>query len=261
MRQELNFSRFEFRYMIDAEARVELENVLNFYMTLDPNVCAERHNRYFVRSLYFDDDLYTNSYEGSGAHALRRKYRIRTYTDSIDDESPVFLEVKGRTDEMTYKRRAALPRTIIRALEYGGCTLRGEFVKMAHKDPLFSSFNFDAKRMNLRPRLLVDYERRPYISTYSLDFRITFDSALELTVTDRLFERTADCQRLFMPGYSVVEIKFSKKMPSWFARLIGSYDLKPVAVSKYYKGMERTGLACKLVDDFRPRQDLKSNSL
>ena len=115
--------------------------------------------------------------------------------------------------------------------------------------------------MNLRPRLLVDYERRPYVSAYSPDFRVTFDSALELTVTDRLFDRTADCQRLFMPGYSVVEVKFSSKVPAWFERLMGSYDLKPVTVSKYHKGMERTGLACKLVDDLETRQSVKSNSL
>ncbi len=258
VRLQQKFLRYENRYMVDAETRVELENVLKFYMNLDPNVREERHNRYFVRSLYFDDDLYTNSYEGSDRHAARRKYRIRTYTDSINEESPVFLEVKGRSKERAYKRRVELPRTIIRALEYGGCTFRGEFVKLAHIDPLFSSFNFDVQRMNLRPRLLVDYERRPYISDYLSDFRITFDSALELIVTDRLFDSTADCQRLFMPGYSVMEIKFKVKMPAWFARLIGSFDLKPVADSKYYKGMERTGLACKLVDNFETGRDVRS---
>ncbi len=257
MRAEQKYSRFENRYAIDAEARVELENVLKFYMNLDPNVSAQRHNRYFVRSLYFDDDLYTNSYEKSAERRTRRKYRIRTYSESIDEESPVFLEVKGRSGELTYKRRAELPRTVIRALEYGGCTLRDEFVKRAHIDPLFSSFNFDVKRMNLKPRLLVDYERRPYVSSYFPGFRITFDSALELTVTDRLFDRTANCQRLFVPGYSVVEIKFGSRVPAWFARLIGSFGLKPVTASKYCKGMERTGLACKLVDDFQPKRAVR----
>ncbi len=243
---ELHFSRFEFKYVLNAEARAELESELGFFMALDPYVSKQRHQRYFVRSLYFDDEAFTHYYEKTDGVMVRRKYRIRTYTDSRTEECVIFLEVKGRYNALVYKHRVELPRTVIERLEHGSNEFVGEITRRVGDAPLFSAFLFDYFRMRLRPRVLIDYERRPYVSKYAPDFRVTFDESLDSTVTDRLFERPTDRQRVFLPGYSIVEVKFKRHIPAWFHRLIQSYGLKRVSVSKYCEGVERTGLADNL---------------
>ena len=243
MKPKLHFSRFEFKYVLSRDARRELESELGFFMALDPYVSERRHQRYFVRSLYFDDEVYSNYYEKIDGVMCRRKYRIRTYTDSKEEECVIFLEVKGRYNALVYKHRVELPRHIVHALENGPREFTDEMVKLAGTDELVTAFVFDCFRMRLEPRLLVDYERRPYVSKYAPDFRVTFDESLESTVTGRLFTGPTDRRRVFLPGYSVVEVKFKRHIPAWFHRLIQSYELQRVSVSKYCKGMERTGLA------------------
>ncbi len=244
MGTELHFSRFEFKYIMPRAQRLSFEGELLYFMSLDPHVSDRRHQKYFVRSLYFDDDALTFYYEKTDGVMIRRKYRIRTYTDEREEDSAIFLEMKGRYNSLVYKHRTPLPRSIIKSLDEGGGFVT-ECLRLG-KDPLVSGFLFDAIKMRLKPRVIIDYVRRPYVSKYAPDFRVTFDDSLESTVTGRLFGSQTDRRRLLLPGYSIVEVKFKRHIPSWFHRLIQSYELKRVSVSKYCKGMERTGLADNL---------------
>lgn len=245
MATELHFSRFEFKYIMHAELRNSFEGELQYFMGLDPHVSAVRRQKYFVRSLYFDDDALTFYYEKTDGVMIRKKYRIRTYTDDQEEDSAIFLEMKGRYNSLVYKHRTPLPRSIIKSLDEGGSALVTECLRLG-KDPLVSGFLFDAIKMRLKPRVLIDYARRPYVSRFAPDFRVTFDDSLESIVTGRLFGSHTDRKRLLLPGYSIVEVKFMRHIPSWFHRLIQSYELKRLSISKYCKGMERTGLADNL---------------
>ena len=40
-----------------------------------------------------------------------------------------------------------------------------------------------------------------------------------------------------------MEIKFDRRLPKWFHRLIQTYELERLSVSKFCLGMEATGLA------------------
>jgi hypothetical protein len=243
MKPKLHFSRFEFKYVLPLAQRSDLESELGYFMALDPYVSSKRHQKYFVRSLYFDDDSYTAYYEKTDGIMIRRKYRIRTYTDDSTEECVIFLEVKGRFNSLVYKHRVELPRSVVRSLEVGSEDFLSDLVRLNNSDDVATAFLFDSFRRRLKPRLLVDYERRPYVSKYAPDFRVTFDDSLETTVTGRLFSEPTDRQRITLPGFSIIEVKFKRHIPSWFHRLIQSYELHRISVSKYCKGMERTGLA------------------
>lgn len=245
MKPELHFSRFEFKYIMPRHLRQAFESELGYFMALDPYVSARRHQKYFVRSLYFDDEALTCYYEKTDGVMVRRKYRIRTYTDNRDEDTAIFLEMKGRYNALVYKHRISLPRRIIGDIEGDSRVLIKTLVSLK-QDTLLSAFIFDSLRMRLRPRMLIDYVRRPYVSRYAPDFRVTFDDSLESTVTGSLFNKVTDRKRAFLPGYSIVEVKFKRHIPSWFHRLIQSYELRRISVSKYCKGMERTGLADNL---------------
>lgn len=246
MQPKLHFLRFEFKYVLPAGLRREFESELGYFMALDPHVDGQRRQKYLVRSLYFDDDAYTCYYEKTDGVMSRRKYRIRTYTDRKDEECAVFLEVKGRYNALVYKHRVELPRGVIQNLEAGHCGFVNSLIGLDGRDDVVGGFLYDSFRMRLKPRLLVDYERRPYISRYAPDFRVTFDDTLSSTVTGELFGRGTERSRVLLPGYSVVEVKFKRHIPAWFHRLTQFYELRRVSVSKYCRGMERTGLADNL---------------
>lgn len=247
MKPKLHFSRFEFKYVLPATLRDEIERELGYFMSLDPYVEKQRRQKYFVRSLYFDDDVYTCYYEKTDGIAVRRKYRIRTYTNEKDKECVVFMEIKGRYNALVFKHRVQLPGKLTKSLEQGHGIFMAEIMKLADSgDNVITSFLFDAIRMRLKPKVLIDYDRRPYISKYDPEFRVTFDDSLGTVVTRKLFPDISDKERIFLPGYSIIEVKFKRLIPSWFHRIIQSYELRRVSVSKYCQGVERAGLALNL---------------
>ncbi|MFQ5464395.1 MAG: polyphosphate polymerase domain-containing protein [Thermodesulfobacteriota bacterium] len=246
MKAKLHFSRFEFKYILPTKRKEELERELRYFMALDPYVSARRRQKYFVRSLYFDDDVLTNYYEKTDGVMVRRKYRIRTYTDDRTEECVFFLEVKGRYNALVYKHRTPIARSFVDRLEHSHREFVEGLIDIVDQSEVIQGFLFDCFRMRLRPTALVDYERRPYVSRYAPDFRITFDDALESTYTKTLFSGPVDRRRIFLPGYSIVEVKFGRHIPSWFHRLIQSYELRRVSVSKYCRSMEQLGKAQNL---------------
>ena len=81
------------------------------------------------------------------------------------------------------------------------------------------------------------------VSKYDPDSRITFDERLEATKTDCLFPDQKAVPYQVLSGYTIVEVKFRRHMPSWFHQVIQAHELRRISVSKIVSGMERLGLA------------------
>ena len=179
-----------------------------------------------------------------GLHT-RSKYRIRTYTREEGDDTPQFLEEKGRYNNRVFKHRAP-----IRAVRFGSGDTRETVERLLagapEGNPTVDGFRYSFYRKKLRPVALVDYERRPYISLYDPEFRVTFDTALQGTSTDRLFPPASARSRKVLPGYTIMEVKFGHHLPSWFHRIIQSYELRRTSVSKICECMEALELATEL---------------
>ena len=104
---KLDFSRFEFKYLLNANRRAALESDLQHFLQYDPFVALRENHQYPVRSLYFDDPSYSAFHDKIDGLLSRSKFRVRTYSGSIDDDAPVFLEIKGRTNNLVFKHRVA----------------------------------------------------------------------------------------------------------------------------------------------------------
>ena len=63
MQTKLHFSRFEFKYVLTARAREELESQLQYFVELDPFVADREGAKYFVRSLYLDNEALDHYFE------------------------------------------------------------------------------------------------------------------------------------------------------------------------------------------------------
>ena len=111
---------------------------------------------------------------------------------------------------------------------------------------LVDRFLFDSIRRSLKPKVLIDYIRRPYVSSYDMNFRVTFDSVLMSAATNELFPPQWTNWKHSRSGFTVLEVKFFRRIPAWFHRIIQAHNLKRISFSKFCQGMETTGLAVDL---------------
>jgi hypothetical protein len=237
-RTKLHFARFEFKYIMPTALRDEVEKELGYFLELDPFVSATPDRKYFVRSLYYDDPEYTCFFDKVEGLRSRSKFRLRTYTKDPSVDAPAFLEIKGRYNNLVFKHRVPITG--------GGEWRSDESSKLAQHildntkvgDPVRTQFEYELLRKQLQPVALIDYKRRPYVSKYDPEFRLTFDEQLQGIIATGLFPSSWARSRALLPGYTVIEVKFRYHMPSWFHRIIQAYELRRVSISKICRGME-----------------------
>ena len=102
------FQRYEFKYILPEKTASLIEAEINNFMTKDSHVVNNLD--YYVRSQYFENNLYSNFYEKVDGMRVRHKYRIRTYSKTKSNSSPIFLEMKSRILERTFKSRIELKK-------------------------------------------------------------------------------------------------------------------------------------------------------
>lgn len=236
---KLHFSRFEFKYVLSRAVRDDVEARLGHFVELDPFVTGRPRTQYTVRSLYFDDPVFTSFRDKVDGQHSRAKFRLRTYGRSRAGGTPWFLEIKGRYNNLVFKHRAPLGGDFDR--DAGGEALCRTILDAVGPSSLRTQFEFEVYRRQLRPVVLVDYERRPYQSRFDPDFRVTFDSDLSARAADRMFP-TGTAGRGLLRGYTVMEVKFRHRLPAWFHRIIQAHELRRVSISKICAGTEALGL-------------------
>tara|TARA_B100001250_G_C19810604_1_gene795532 strand:+ start:3193 stop:3936 length:744 start_codon:yes stop_codon:yes gene_type:complete len=242
MKENQKFYRYEFKYILNKEISDHIEDEAKNFMNYDGYVNKELHNRYYVRSLYFENNFSSNFYEKADGMKIRRKYRLRTYNNNFDPKVPIFFEVKGRASERTYKKRMSVKNSDLNYF-----LLQNEnfnLLKLYPDNEIVKDFIFDSLRKNLKPRILVDYKRRPYINRFGLYFRLTFDTNLLTSKSNSLFEKNNHSSWLACKaGYTILEVKFDRSIPAWFHRIIQCYNLRRRSISKFVIGMSYCGIA------------------
>jgi len=236
-----NFARYEFKYLLDRNKRDAIEADVAQFMRYDGYVSEDLDNQYMVRSLYFDNPQSDNFYEKIDGVKDRRKYRLRTYADEFRPGLPIFLEEKGRHNERTYKHRIAVDFDELAMFLDPDRVF--EVLERHRASPFIEGFVYKVVRKRLAPVVLVDYLRRPYTSHYDINFRVTFDGDLRAKPASHIFP---DGQRQWLScnaGYTIMEVKFHRRIPAWFHRILQAQNLRRLSISKFCRGMEVTGLA------------------
>lgn len=234
---KLDFLRFEFKYILSARLRECIENDIRHFVTLDSFVASQADQNYMVRSLYYDDHAFSNYHQKKDGMLRRAKFRLRTYTNNSDDFCKTYLEIKGRYNSLVFKHRVGFNSTVT-SRGFAECTdTTNKILDNINDSPVADQFRYELVRKQLKPVMLIDYIRRPYTSKYDPEFRLTFDSHLHGTVTNRLFPKQAK-NREILSGNTVLEMKFKDTIPLWFHRIIKNYKLERVSISKVCKGME-----------------------
>lgn len=246
MPAKLHFSRFEFKYLLPRTLREEIESELLYFLTLDPYVAQQPGKKYFVRSLYFDDPSWSHYYEKTDGMLHREKYRLRTYTNDPNQACATFLEIKGRHDALVFKHRAPLGELRFADEDIVGISTNRLVEESTESGPVKDGFIYFRLRKRLEPVVRIDYHRRPYFSRFDPAFRLTFDDTLTAWQSRTLFPSGFERKRAVELGRTVLEVKFSHHVPRWFHRIIQSYNLRRVSISKYCRGVEALELAPNL---------------
>ena len=247
MKENQILYRYEFKYILNKKTSDQIEKEAQNFMIYDEHVKKELNNKYFVRSLYFENNFSSNFYEKADGMKIRRKYRLRTYSNFFDPKVPIFFEVKGRISERTYKKRINIKNKYLNL--FLSQSQNFNLLNLYPNNEMIINFIFDSFRKNLKPLILVDYKRRPYINKFGLYFRLTFDTNLLSSKANNLFSNDKYSSWLeCKAGYTVLEVKFDRSIPAWFHRIIQCYNLKRKSISKFVLGMSSCGLATETSD-------------
>ncbi|MBU0679586.1 MAG: polyphosphate polymerase domain-containing protein [Verrucomicrobia bacterium] len=239
LQTNLDFLRYEFKYILRKQVRDVIEGELKFFMDLDPYVTARSQEHYMVRSLYFDNRSFTHYYDKVDGKLTRSKFRLRTYTDDPKEGCATFIEVKGRHNNMVFKHRAPLSEGRGCIFEGGERDMSKQVIERTRPGKVLDRFNFDLCRRRIEPVMLIEYRRRPYVTRFQPEFRVTFDDLLTGANTCSLYPPDHEESRDLLPGYTIMEVKFRYHLPSWFHRIITAFELNRISISKICKGIEK----------------------
>lgn len=212
--------RHENKYMITP---MEKEALIKRFDMIMPRDAHAKDGGYFIRSLYFDNlrlGAYHDKMDGVNE---RQKYRIRIYDMS---DQVIKLECKEKIDAYIYKRAASLTRE-----EYDKILAEDVTFLLDRKEDVCHDFYHEIMLHGLKPMVLVDYDRQPFVYPYG-DVRITFDSNLRAGISDDVFDASAPIAPV-MQDELIMEVKYTEFLPDIIRGILPPADSIYTAYSKY----------------------------
>lgn len=215
--------RHELKYLINLPDWALLRARFPAAIARDPH--AGPQGEYHIRSLYFDD-YWNSAYEEKDEGILtRKKYRIRVYNCS---DARILLERKSKYGQYIHKDSAPMTREELDQL------LEGEYdflLRSSHG--LLREFYFECMSRIMRPRVIVDYDREPFVLDAGT-VRITFDKHVRAGFGRfDLFDAELPACEVLPGDEMVMEVKYTQFLPGIVKRLLPPRASELSAVSKY----------------------------
>ncbi|NLC31888.1 MAG: polyphosphate polymerase domain-containing protein [Clostridiales bacterium] len=220
--------RHEIKYLINKPDWALLKTRMLGVIPRDIN--AGENGEYWIRSLYFDDYWNTAYEEKDMGILLRHKYRIRIYNCS---DTRIVLERKNKFDQYILKESAPLTRMETDMILDGDYN----FLKKS-KLNLLREFYYECTSRIMRPRLVVDYDREPFVVEAG-DVRITFDKHVRAGFgTFDLFDSALPTMEVLRADQMIMEVKYTTFLPGIVRSLLPPRSSIMTAASKYVLGCD-----------------------
>lgn len=218
-----NGFRHEYKYLISRADAELLKRRLPHFMERDSH--AGPSGQYTIRSLYFDDFSGAAFYDKVDGVNYRAKYRIRFYNYDI---SHIKLEKKEKLGHLTRKTAQTITKSDARALEKGWTapcpdTQGGLIAELQQKMAL----------SGLRPRVVVDYDRTPFICRDG-NTRITLDENVRTKpYVAKLYASGEAMIPVLEPDQVILEVKFDDFLPGYLTDVLADISRTAMAISKF----------------------------
>ena len=224
MLQQSPMYRHELKYAISAAQIPLLKSRITGLMKLDSHAGAD--GIYNIRSLYFDDYHNRYYYENENGTDPRSKFRIRIYNHS---SHRITLECKRKERGKTLKTSCPLTQEQTRLLMEGKV-----LPDIDQQPPLLRKLTLQMMTRKLRPVVIVEYERIPYVYKNG-NVRITLDTNIASSSAVETFLDPHIPSRPVLPvGQQLLEVKYDEYLPDFIYRSLMLPNLRQTAFSKYY---------------------------
>jgi hypothetical protein len=222
--------RHELKYYINYQDYSLLRLRLNTLLEQDFNVTAG--GSYSIRSLYFDDYYNNSFYRKYMGVPNRYIYRIRIYNQS---DSTIKLEKKSKTVSYNQKETAPLTKENVYQI------LNGDYdFLLSSSNVLMQNFYHECVSNFMRPRVVIDYEREPYVLDAG-NARITFDKNIRAGVEGYdIFNDQMPMIETLESGLLIMEVKYTEFLANVIRRIIPPKASTFSAISKYILCCEKT---------------------
>lgn len=226
------FTRREQKYLITMEQYEELIDQISPYMRADKYGID---GKYTVTSLYFESPDNKIYFETKNKLKFRQKLRLRVYNET-DINGTAFFEIKQKHQKVVNKRRMILP--LAEAYRYLGSTeIPLNHVETSNTQVLREIDHF-RRLYNLRPEMVVSYDRHALHGVYDPELRVTFDLNLRCRNDDLYVENGPQGENFIDPNLVVLEVKVNDSVPLWLTRILQDLHCEQRSASKYCTSSE-----------------------
>ena len=228
---ETSFKRIETKYIVAKDDVKDLIKDLKKYVVEDDYPTST------ISNIYFDTENFEVIQDALAKQHRREKIRMRTYIETPQADSPVFLEVKSKDEEgIGHKfRLVATSQAIINLMTDGT-------VDHQIQDPdLVQEIQRLRKRYGhrLEPRMFIYYDRlslkeKKSIQGYPYNkIRVTLDQNLVYRDQQVSLLHGKAGEPLLEENTIIMEIKAPGEEPQWLKDILDKYGLVKQKFSKY----------------------------
>jgi hypothetical protein len=220
--------RHEYKYRIDAGMAAQIRG--RIAGLLEPDAHAGAEGFYEIRSVYFDDHFDTCYRQNRDGTDPRHKFRIRCYNGS---RAFVRLEKKSKNAGMTAKESCVLSADEAQAL-IAGSLQDIDAQALTAKNAVFREFWYLQRTKNLRPKVMVVYDRFPYLYPAG-NVRVTLDCHISSGPhPEELFAPHPLLKPVLESGRGLLEVKYDGLLPRAVKQSLQLSGLSQETFSKYY---------------------------
>ena len=211
--------RYELKYLLDAEQTAFLMKRLEGHMQLD------QYGRTSIASLYYDTPSYQLIRTSVEKPPFKEKIRLRSY-GLATLESPVYLELKRKTEGIVYNRRVQSTIPLVEKFFAGS----GDICAGGQINREITYFRDYYKE--LVPTCLIIYDRTAYFQPDG-DLRLTIDQSPRYRTKELNLTTSMEGTLLLPEGWTILEIKVQEAMPLWLTAILSDLKIYKASFSKY----------------------------
>ena len=194
------------------------------------HMLPDEYGKTSIASLYYDTPDHRLIRRSLEKPEFKEKLRLRSY-GLATDLSPVFLELKRKTDGIVYKRRvqSVVPKAD-RFMNGGAALCDGQ---IGRELTYFRDFYG-----SLEPACLIIYDRTAYYEPDG-DLRLTIDENPRFRMDGLDLRLSMDGEPLLPEGWSILEIKVQQSVPLWLTAILSEGRIYKTSFSKYGEAYRR----------------------
>lgn len=209
--------RYELKYVLSKEQVNYFKKEILNHMQID------KYGLTTISSIYYDTPSCTLINRSIEKPRYKEKIRLRSYGLAKKD-SPVFLEIKRKNDQIVYKRRIVTSEAKANRFFKDEEELDSEQISRELQA-------FKEKYVTLEPKYLIIYDRLAYYQDNS-DLRITLDMNPRYRVEDLNLHTSVEGIPLLKEGEAILEVKVQHSVPLWLANMLSAARIYKNSFSK-----------------------------